>query len=1376
MPTEETEISTNSTRSATEEEDSWSCANKTRRSPRIRSNKNVRELRSRFVYGANCLKQRSHISLRKRHSLSLYSSCEMHEDSDVFNGNDSEDEIFSSRARRASSLRHSRRTLSQLEKRTALSLRPIRIKSYADPHSPLTYNSDDSEADKDVVRRSKRKKKLRYTTMSWLIDNQMPKVGYPNLVMEEYSEEDSRDTQDESKCHKSNPHRNNIYETRRTTRLSHELNGLNMHTKSSRRRKSKDCGVESRDEERNLARLESNDNKENKLNNSPSDRTNGKIKIKKELEKKSDDNSNGNDQDDSKEEQDESKLDESKTNNVVTENENREEDPESSESYIIRKVRRSNVNHIDDSYSPKRTRNRKFSESSSSSEVNRVYSLRQRAPKPSSKPKLEEVLRPRRRFTRMRQVTATRSSSDSTDSDDLIRKPSKYRSNTVKNPHNKGEHFIKSGRGGSKPVPIGPDTIDNKVRFTSVGGLDGHVQCLKEMILLPMMYPEVFKQFQIQPPRGVLFYGPPGTGKTLIARALANECSFGSRKVSFFMRKGADLLSKWVGESEKQLRLLFEQAQEMKPSIIFFDELDGLAPVRSARQDQIHASIVSTLLALMDGLDNRGEVIIIGATNRIDAIDPALRRPGRFDRELFFPLPAKKEREEILNVHVSQWTHPPRPELISYLSETAIGYSGSDLRALCTEAVIQSFRRTYPQVYTAEHRLLLDPNIVMVEKVDFLRAKSLLVPASHRVAQGLGRKLMAIVEPVLRQPLLNILKILRQTFPHGLNPTLAKVKLSAAVRPAQMLLLGDGPRHGQTIHLAPAILHEMEHVHAYILDLAMLYRETSRSPEEACLQVFQEARRNIPSVIFIPNIDELWALVNETVKSIFISQISQIDPNVPILFLSTANIVFSKLPKEIKNIFSHYRGEVFQVNTPNSEDRKAFFTPLLIDACIRNPKPPRKRATTPPPLPRAPTPPLTPLGEESARKVYEQEECTLRELRIFLRDMCKKLASNKMFFMFTKPVDTEEVPDYTSIIKQPMDLETMMTKVDFHRYECARDFLIDIELIVQNALEYNPAKTSADKQIRHRACSLRDYAHTLIKNEMDSDFEDRCQSIAKKRIDRKASVTQYLPAYITTADMPGLKVPESTGQVSPKRFSLNTGLKSVDTVIDSNQPVHATNSSIRKRKFNNWQRGYLKKKRRKEKSLNSESIEEKVLLCSEMQYSTPILPSVEFNSTNSTSDSNLTNLTNVTTPLTVNCNILVEDKSVIQVSSPLQSPKMKVSELLSPSELLEDQLDLDDIDKALSESLIRNDIENKLVDINIEELNNVLDEAVKISSNRSLESLLDLYNQLGVIIRQYSRTIHRMNLPKELLREVFRYKRSNSLTDGVNDDVINSQL
>ncbi|EDR02326.1 uncharacterized protein LACBIDRAFT_146695, partial [Laccaria bicolor S238N-H82] len=182
------------------------------------------------------------------------------------------------------------------------------------------------------------------------------------------------------------------------------------------------------------------------------------------------------------------------------------------------------------------------------------------------------------------------------------------------------------------------------VTFDEVGGLDDHIHSLKEMTLLPLLYPEVFQRFNVTPPRGVLFHGPPGTGKTLLARALAASCRSGA----FFMRKGADCLSKWVGEAERQLRLLFEEARSCQPSIIFFDEIDGLAPVRSSKQDQIHASIVSTLLALMDGMDGRGQVIVIGATNRPDAIDPALRRPGRFDREFYFALPGLEAREKIL--------------------------------------------------------------------------------------------------------------------------------------------------------------------------------------------------------------------------------------------------------------------------------------------------------------------------------------------------------------------------------------------------------------------------------------------------------------------------------------------------------------------------------------------------------------------------------------------------------------------------------------------------------------------------------------------------------------------------------------------------------
>ncbi|KAJ8947870.1 hypothetical protein NQ318_010016 [Aromia moschata] len=489
------------------------------------------------------------------------------------------------------------------------------------------------------------------------------------------------------------------------------------------------------------------------------------------------------------------------------------------------------------------------------------------------------------------------------------------------------------------------------------------------MILLPMMYPEVFKQFNIQPPRGVLFHGPPGTGKTLIARALANECSFGKKKISFFLRKGADLLSKWIGESEKQLRLLFEQAAEMKPSIIFFDELDGLAPVRSSRQDQVHASIVSTLLALMDGLSDRGEVIIIGATNRIDAIDPALRRPGRFDRELFFPLPSKKEREEILSVHVSSWEYPPSKQMMSYLAENTVGYCGSDLRALCSEAVIQSFRRIYPQTYDSEFKLMLDPKNVKVEKIDFLRAKSLLVPATHRVSHGLGRKLLPILGPILNEPLQTTFSILEQTFPHGLSVSLSKVKLSANIRPAQLLITADGPEHGQTLHLAPAILFRMEHIPAYFLDLPTLFREPGVSVEQACIQVFNEARRNVPSIIYIPNIDIWWELVTETIRAILIGQLTQLDPNIPILFLATAGKLYKDLPEEVRSIFSHYRKEVMEIGSPGDDMRRLFFKPLIIDGSLKPPRQPRDRPKTPPPAPEGAHPAARPLERGRVQKI-----------------------------------------------------------------------------------------------------------------------------------------------------------------------------------------------------------------------------------------------------------------------------------------------------------------------------------------------------------------------------------------------------------------------
>ncbi|GKT33233.1 Uncharacterized AAA domain-containing protein C31G5.19, partial [Aduncisulcus paluster] len=248
-----------------------------------------------------------------------------------------------------------------------------------------------------------------------------------------------------------------------------------------------------------------------------------------------------------------------------------------------------------------------------------------------------------------------------------------------------------------------PITLPSNLSLDMVGGLAEQVRQVKEVVFLPLVHKHVFKSVSSNPPRGVLFHGPPGCGKTLVCRVLASMCSdFLGKKVTFFMRKGADCMSKWVGEAEKQLRSLFNEAKAMSPSIIFFDEIDGLCPVRSSRQDQIHSSVVATLLSLMDGMDDRGDVVVIGATNRPDSIDPALRRPGRFDKEVLFTLPNVTGREEILKIHTQKWTHPISHGIIKRIAEKTEGYSGADLAALCNEAALFCIRRTKPELYVVD--------------------------------------------------------------------------------------------------------------------------------------------------------------------------------------------------------------------------------------------------------------------------------------------------------------------------------------------------------------------------------------------------------------------------------------------------------------------------------------------------------------------------------------------------------------------------------------------------------------------------------------------------------------------------------------------------
>lgn len=402
---------------------------------------------------------------------------------------------------------------------------------------------------------------------------------------------------------------------------------------------------------------------------------------------------------------------------------------------------------------------------------------------------------------------------------------------------------VKDKRALADADPLG---VDQNVTFDGVGGLEDHINQLKEMVSLPLLYPELFLQFHVTPPRGVLFHGPPGTGKTLLARALASSVSSQGKKVTFYMRKGADALSKWVGEAEKQLRLLFEEARKNQPSIIFFDEIDGLAPVRSSKQEQIHASIVATLLALMDGMDGRGQVIVIGATNRPDSVDPALRRPGRFDREFYFPLPGQKARRAIIDIHTKGWEPPLKLEFKDQLSELTRGYGGADLRALCTEAALNAVQGTYPQIYSSDQKLLIDPSTIKVLAKDFMISVNKIVPASERSAASGAAPLRKDVEPLLRKPLARITNLVDQAVPRKRKATALEEAMyddredeqgfdrenmqrqfeSARVFRPRLLIRGVQGMGQQ--YLGSALLSKLEGLHVQNFDMATLMKDSTR--------------------------------------------------------------------------------------------------------------------------------------------------------------------------------------------------------------------------------------------------------------------------------------------------------------------------------------------------------------------------------------------------------------------------------------------------------------------------------------------------------------------------------------------------------------------
>jgi len=383
-----------------------------------------------------------------------------------------------------------------------------------------------------------------------------------------------------------------------------------------------------------------------------------------------------------------------------------------------------------------------------------------------------------------------------------------------------------------------------QVSYEDIGGLTDEIKKVREMIELPLRHPEIFEKLGIEAPKGVLLYGPPGTGKTLLAKAVANESN-----AHFISISGPEIMSKFYGESEARLREIFKEAREKAPSIVFVDEIDSIAPKREEVTGEVERRVVSQMLSLMDGLEARGKVIVISATNRPNAIDPALRRPGRFDREIEIKVPDKKGRNDILNIHTRNMPLADDVD-IKRIASVSHGYVGADLEYLCKEAAMKCLRRLLPEINLDDEKIppeTLDKLIVNGE--DYKKALIEVTPS--------GMREVYIENPDVQWDEVG-----------GLNDT--KQELQEAVEwpmkyPGLYEKLGHKMPRGILLHgpsgtgktlLAKAVATESEANFVSVRGPELLSKWVGES-ERGIREIFKRARQSSPCVIFFDEIDSI---------------------------------------------------------------------------------------------------------------------------------------------------------------------------------------------------------------------------------------------------------------------------------------------------------------------------------------------------------------------------------------------------------------------------------------------------------------------------------------------------------------------------------------
>src|SRR5215207_6515416 len=397
---------------------------------------------------------------------------------------------------------------------------------------------------------------------------------------------------------------------------------------------------------------------------------------------------------------------------------------------------------------------------------------------------------------------------------------------------------------GSKSGISVQDKKIDRITYEDIGGIKNEVQKVREMIELPLRHPELFDKIGIEAPKGVLLHGPPGTGKTLLAKAVANETN-----ANFYTIGGPEIMSKYYGESEEKLRSVFEQAEKNMPSIIFIDEIDSIAPKREEVSGEVERRIVAQLLSLMDGMSSRGKVVVIGATNRVNAIDPALRRPGRFDREIEIGVPDRKGRLEILQIH-TRGMPLAKDVNLEKLADISHGFVGADLQSLSKEAGIGALRKILPEIDLSSESIPAETlRKIIVTMQDFMDVVKEMEPSAMRE--------VFVEVPDVKWEDIGGLSLIKQELQEAVEWPLKYQGVFAfadAVPPKGILLYGP-PGTGKTL-IAKAAANESEANFISIKGPELLSKWVGES-EKGVREVFRKARQAAPCIIFFDEVDAI---------------------------------------------------------------------------------------------------------------------------------------------------------------------------------------------------------------------------------------------------------------------------------------------------------------------------------------------------------------------------------------------------------------------------------------------------------------------------------------------------------------------------------------